>query len=90
MGLLLSKASSGSPLYLLAACERLLNSGATYDQVSPLIASLAETVPELLVQALAHAGEEHGANLVRNALAAVALSRSGGRVGGAHSRAPTT
>ena len=46
-------------------------------QVTPLLTKMGGTARELLEQVLSHAEAEHGAGLVRWALGAVALARSG-------------
>lgn len=76
MGLLLSKRGSDNPLYLFIACEELRVFGA-FAKVTDRIASLANTVSELLEQVLERLEHHHGRRLVQSAVSLLACCRSG-------------
>lgn len=76
MRLLLKKAASDNPLFLIVACEELRVYG-DFDTVSGKLESLAEQVETLFGQVLKRVEDDHGKNLVTNALRFLECSRYG-------------
>ena len=73
---LTSKRESGSPLYLVLACEELRVFG-VYESLGSKLRNLGGSVQALLVQLLDRLEAEHGADLVGRTLAYMCVSRGG-------------
>ena len=76
LSLLLAKREAAVPLWLIVACEELRVFG-DFERVTEHIRGLADDVPALLDHLLARLERDHGENLVRRAMGALACSRSG-------------
>lgn len=76
MGELLGKGESDNPLYLIVACEELRVFG-EFERVTERIVSLPEDVPFLFEQVLERLEDDHGGELVKDALSLLECSRHG-------------
>jgi len=76
MGILLNKACSGNPTWIVIACEelRVFN---LYEKVTERILELAEDVQSLLEQMIKRLEQDHGPRFVRDALSILVCSRDG-------------
>ncbi|GBG32246.1 WD repeat-containing protein wdr-5.1 [Hondaea fermentalgiana] len=76
MGILLNKASSGNPTWIVIACEelRVFN---LYEKVTERILELAEDLQSLLDQMISRLELDHGPRFVRDALSILLCSRDG-------------
>eukprot|EP00051_Salpingoeca_urceolata_P011054 m.135968 g.135968 ORF g.135968 m.135968 type:complete len:1880 (+) comp16965_c1_seq4:890-6529(+) len=76
MALLMDKAASNQPLYLLAALTELVTFG-VYEQVTPYLKSIPPQLAELVDFVFARLEKEHGEELVRVTLSTITVAVGG-------------
>jgi len=76
MQLLLRKTDAKKPLYLFVACEELRVFG-VYEKLQQRLETMADTVPALFGEVLQRLEEDHGRDLVQEALSLLETARGG-------------
>ena len=76
MQMLLAKKESNKPLYLAVACEEL-RTFPQFEFISQRIAGLSDYIPDLFTEVLQRLEQDHGRQLVKDALCMIACSQQG-------------